>query len=164
MISLLQRRQASKAAVRQQGPLSGTTGKSGCCLGGHGLGWGLGAQVATTHTHTFSGAAEEPGNPWMMLHPRQAGVPQQWADSLCLTLLAVAYLPFPVEEADLASAAFWGTTGSDVGHHGHHGCAQLCPEGKWAGEVKGAGQMLLQLLCRGDRWDKRCWVLQGPVN
>lgn len=100
----------------------------------------------------------------MMLHPRQAGMPQPWAGSFSPVLLAVVCLPFPAEAADQAAAAFRGTTGRDVGHWGPHGCARLCPQGRWAGEVKGAGQMLVQLLCRGDRWDKRSWVLQGPVN
>lgn len=36
--------------------------------------------------------------------------------------------------------------------------------GRGAGEVLGAGQLLEQLLSRGDRWDKRARALQGPVN
>lgn len=43
----------------------------------------------------------------MMLNTRQAGVPQQGADSFSPVLLAVVYLPFPAEEADPAATAFW---------------------------------------------------------
>lgn len=48
-------------------------------------------------------------------------------------------------------------TGDDGKQHGAacaHSCAQLCPDHEGAGEVKRAGQMLVQLLSRGDRWDK----------
>ena len=56
--------------------------------------------------------------------------------------------------ADWTAAASQGMTGSGIGQHGSQGCAQLCPEGGGVGEVKGAGQMLVQLLSKGDRWDK----------
>lgn len=136
-----------------------------------GMAWagGLDAQVATTHTHTFSGAAGEGKRLAGAREPLDDAEPQASRGATTvgrqfLSHAAGSSLPFPAGEADLASAAFWGRTGSDVGHCGPHGCAQLCPKGRWAGEVKGAGQMLVQLLCRGDRWDKRSWVLQGPVN
>lgn len=55
-------------------------------------------------------------------------------------------------------------SGDDRQQCGPYGCVQLCPEGGGAGQVKGAGQILVQLLSRGDRWDKRAQALQGPVN
>lgn len=49
--------------------------------------------------------------------------------------------------------------GEGVGQRGPRSCAQLGPGGGGAGEVTGAGQMLVQLLSRGDRWDKRSRAL-----
>lgn len=40
-----------------------------------------------------------------------------------------------------------------MGQHQLHGCAQLCPKDR-VEELKGVGQMLVQLLSRGDSWDK----------
>lgn len=135
-----------------------------------GMTWagGLDAQVARA-THTFSGGAGEAKGLTGVRESLDDTEPQASRGATTMgsfspVLLSVAYLPFSAEEADLPATAFWGTTGSGVGHYGPHGCAWLCPKGRWAGGVKGAGQMLVQLLCRGDRWDKRSWVLQGPVN
>lgn len=44
------------------------------------------------------------------------------------------------------------------------GCPGGTALGRGVGEVLGARQVLAQLLSRGDRWDKRAWALQGPVN
>lgn len=83
-------------------------------------------------------------------------MPQGWAaQAVSLSMLpALGHPPSPGEEADWAAAAPQGMMGSSVGQHGPHGCAQLSPKVGGAGEVKGAGQMLVQLLSRGDRWDK----------
>lgn len=53
----------------------------------------------------------------------------------------------PRNHGQWQGAVVWGL-------HGFQAYAQLCSGGGRAGEVKGAGQMLVQLLSRGDRWDK----------
>lgn len=69
-------------------------------------------------------------------------------------LPALGHPPSLGKAAGQAAAASQGITGSGAEQGWPHGCAQLCPKGGGVGEVKGAGQMLVQLLSRGDRWDK----------
>jgi len=169
LISLPQRRQTSKAGARAA---VGSLQDSGefrllSRWARPGLGaplptesWGR-ARAARTGTPSLSGGTEEGkglAGARASLHeadPQGVRWCHEGGQPVSLSVLpALEHPSCPGEAADWAAPASQGMTGSGMGQCGPHGCAQLCPEDGGVGEVQGAGQMLVQLLSRGDRWDK----------
>lgn len=132
------------------------------------LGLGLGSHNRHPHPFWWHWGAERVGRARASLdeaYPQGSRGCHEDGQPCSLSMLpALGHLPSLGEEADRAAAVSQGMTGSGVGQRGPRSHVQLCSKGGGAGEVKVAGQMLVQLLSRGDRWDKQARALRGPVN